>query len=214
MTNTSTIRVFLRNASPTTCFFGAGLLIMASDRLAHAIPVAGALVWVYCLSVLAIHAGSRIFPRQGKKVLFATLASFVASIYMLLLWIISPLSALSTFFALAFIPLIFMASGIFNRIASKSLTDKMLVSLSEALMLGLLIIIFAIIREPIGYASLSLPGGVQGIVLLFSFNGESFLPISLISSSCGALLLLGYILGLYRYYKNAAASAAASKGEK
>jgi hypothetical protein len=36
---------------------------------------------------------------------------------------------------------------------------------------------------------------------LFSFSTESFLPIHVIASSCGALLLLGYLLGLYRYLK-------------
>ena len=210
MTNTPSLRVFLKSASPMTCLCGAGLLIIASDRLAHAVTVAGALVWVYSLSVLAVHAGSRIFPRQGKKTLLVILASFVASFYMLLLWIMSPLCALSTFFALAFVPVICMASGIFERVESKSLTEKVLTSLSEALMLGLLIIIFALIREPIGHLSLSLPGGTQGIILLFSFNGESLLPIRSISSSSGALLLLGYILGLYHRYK----TTSAPKGEQ
>ena len=194
-------RLLWRRTSPSACLSGAGLLIMASDRLAHAITVVGALLWVYCLSVLAVHAGSRIFPRQGRKALLAFLVSFVASFYLLLLWISSPLCALSMFFVISLVPVICMSSGIFDRVASKSLTEKMLVSFSEALMLGLLIAIFALIREPIGYMSLSLPGGTQGILLLFSFDSESFLPIRLISSSSGALLLLGYFVGLYRYYK-------------
>ena len=58
---------------------------------------------------------------------------------------------------------------------------------------------FALIREPLGFLSLSLPGGAHGSVLLFSFNMKSFLPIQLIASSGGALLLLGYFWGLYKF---------------
>ncbi len=61
---------------------------------------------------------------------------------------------------------------------------------------------FALIREPLGFLSLSLPGGAQGIILLFSFEKEAFLPIHVIASSSGALLLLGYGIGLYRYFRS------------
>jgi hypothetical protein len=105
------------------------------------------------------------------------------------------------FFTISIIPVLYMTSGIFERVQSKSLSEKLFDSFLEAAMLGLLIVIFALIREPIGYLSLSLPGGAQGIMLLFSFETESFLPIRLISSSSGALLLLGYFFGLYRYYR-------------
>ena len=174
---------------------------MASDRLAHAITTASALIWVYFLSMLAYHAGSRIFPRWGRSALLVFLTSFVASIFVLLLWIISPLCVLEMFFVISLVPIICMASGIFDRLETHGLSDKLLISFSEAMLLGLLIVIFALIREPFGYLSLSLPGGTQGIILLFSFEEESFLPIRLIASSCGALLLSGYFLGLYRYFK-------------
>ena len=201
---------FWRNASPLTCLCGGGLIIMASDRLAHAITTAGALIWVYLLSMLAVHAGLRIFPRWGRSALLVVLTSFIASIYVLLLWIISPLCILEMFFIISLVPVICMASGIFDRLETQYLYDKLFISFSEAVLLGLLIVIFAIIREPFGYLSLSLPGGTQGIVLLFSFEEESFQPIRLIASSCGALLLSGYFLGLYRYFK----TVETSKGEK
>ena len=192
-------RLFLDGIPPMAWLSGGGLLIMASDRLAHAITAAGALVWVYCLSTLAVHGGTRIFPRQGRVELFAFLNSFVACVFIFLLWIISPICALETFFVISLVPLICLGSGLFERLETLSLREKFFTALYEALIPGILIVIFAIIREPLGFLSLSLPGGSQGIILLFSFDTESFLPLHLAASSSGALLLLGYFLGLYQY---------------
>jgi hypothetical protein len=201
MNNQVKYRIFHSGAMPSAFLSGAALLIMASDRLAHAITVAGALVWVYCLSSLTAHIGAPVFPRQGKTTLLAFLTSFFAGIYLVLLWMLSPLCAIESFFVISLIPMFCMVSGIFKQLETLSLEDTFFDSFSEALILGTLVIIFSLIREPFGFLSLSLPGGTQGIVLLFSFKTESFLPIRLIASSAGALLLLGYFLGLYRYFR-------------
>jgi hypothetical protein len=194
-------RIFHRDSSLGACLSGAALLIMASDRLAHAITVLGALIWVYCLSSLTARAGAIIFPRQGRTMLLAFLCSFFAALYLLLLWILSPLCALETFLVISLIPLFCMTSGFFGRLETLSMADTFFVSASESSILGALMVICALIREPLGYLSLSLPGGARGMILLFSFATESFLPVRLIVSSCGALLLLGYALQLYRYFR-------------
>jgi hypothetical protein len=201
MNNSMQYRIFHSDAAPLVCFSGAALLIMASDRLAHAITVAGALVWVYGFSSLALHIGARIFPQRGRTLLLAFLASFFAGTYLLLIWMLSPLCAMESFFVISLIPLFCMVSGVLKRLETLILEDAFIESCSEALILGTLIAIFALIREPFGFLSLSLPGGAQGSILLFSFKTESFLPIRLIASSAGALLLLGYFLGLYRYFR-------------
>jgi hypothetical protein len=193
--------IFWSNTSPLACLSGVALLFIASDRLAHAIIAAVALVWVYCLSSLTARIGARFFPRRGRRVLIAFLCSFVAGVFLLLLWIISPLCALESFFVISLVPMHCMALGIFKRLETISIEDTFFASLSPSLLLGALIVIFALIREPIGFLSLSLPGGAQGIIFLFTFNSDSFLPISLVAGSSGALLLLGYLLGLYRHLK-------------
>ncbi|MDR0494308.1 MAG: hypothetical protein LBG95_01585 [Treponema sp.] len=194
-------RIFRSNTSPLASLSGVALLSMASDRLAHAILVTGALVWTYCLSSLAAYAGAEFFPRRGKALLLAFLSSFIAGFYLLLIWILSPLCAMEVFFVISVIPMFCMVSDIFNRFATLDLYGTFLDSFFEALVLGVLIVLFAFIREPLGFLSLSLPGGARGIILLFSVNAESFLPVCLITSSSGALLLLGYFLGLYRYFR-------------
>jgi hypothetical protein len=108
---------------------------------------------------------------------------------------------MEVFFVISLIPMFCMVSDVFKRLETLDLYDAFLESFFEALVLGVLIVLFAIVREPLGFLSLSLPGGARGIVLLFSVNAESFFPVCLITSSSGALLLLGYFLGLYRYFR-------------
>jgi len=192
-------RVLWGDLSPFAYLSGGALLIMASDRLAHAITVLFALVWVYCLSSLAAFGGARLFPLRGRSVLFAFLASFVAGLFLMLFSLLFPLAAFQMFFVLAFVPMLCAGSGLWRRLENKSLVQVLRLSLAEALVAGVLIVIIALIREPLGFRSLSLPGGPQGIMLLHPFGEESPLFLRLLSGSFGALLLLGYLLGMYRH---------------
>jgi hypothetical protein len=173
---------------------------MATSRLAYAIAVTGALVWVYGLSVLAAHSGARFIPVRGKSLILIVLASFTGALYLLLLWCICPLTALEVLFLVSLVPLFCAGSGIFKRTESLDLLDATARALSEAVVSGALLLIASLIREPLGFGSLSLPGGSRGITLLFVF-GDGFTPIRLVASSAGALLLLGYGVGLYRHFR-------------
>jgi hypothetical protein len=201
MNQPASLRIFGNNTSLSSCLSGAALLIMASDRLAHAITVAVALIWIYCLSALTVCSGARFLPRRGRTAILAFLASFFAGSYLLLLWFFSPLCALESFFVVSLIPMFCVFSENFERLKAFNLKEALSSSASESLILGSLIVIFSFIREPLGYLSLSLPGGAKGIILIFSFSAESFLPIRLVAIPSGALLLLGYFLGLYRYFR-------------
>jgi hypothetical protein len=96
-----------------------------------------------------------------------------------------------------------MGSGIFNRVKSYDLGEAVTLSCREAGIISLLIVGFALIREPVGFAALSLPGGAQGFIELFSAGSPGgFFPIRVISSSAGALIILGYGLSVYAYFRN------------
>jgi hypothetical protein len=174
---------------------------MASCRLAYAILCAGALLWIYGISVLSVFPARRLFPRRGVRLILAALCSVTGSLYLLLLWIINPLLGLEIFFVVNFASLVCIGSGVFERVRTMDLAEAVSRALSEAAVLALLIIAAALIREPLGYGSLSLPGGRRGIIPLFPSGPERFLPIRIFASSSGALLLLGYGTGLYRYVK-------------
>jgi Na+-transporting NADH:ubiquinone oxidoreductase subunit NqrD len=198
MTGISRCLVLIKKLSPASILPGCCLLIISSGRLSHAITAAGALVWVYGLTTLVIYAAAKFFPRHGRTILISFLASFMAAVYLFILWLLSPLCALESFFAVSLVPVFYIASGVSKRFNALSAEDSFFSSFFEALSLGVLLLAFAIIREPLSFVSLSLPGGQQGSVMLFSFRLESFLPVQLIGSSGGTLLLLGYFWALYK----------------
>jgi hypothetical protein len=175
---------------------------MASCRLAYAILCAGALLWIYGISVLAVFPARRFFPRSGAGLVLAMFCSVSGSLYLLPIWFVNPLLGMEVFFIVNFAALVCLGSGIFERVRTMDPGEAVPRALSEAAVLAFLVIALALIREPLGYLSLSLPGGQRGIVLLFSSGAETVLPIRIFASSSGALLLLGYGTGLYHYFKN------------
>jgi hypothetical protein len=194
--------LFWGTFSPLASLTGGGLLVMATGRLAYAIVAAGALVWTYSLSALAFFPGRRVFPERGKNPVLVFLSAFIGSIYLLLLCFASPILGMETFFFVSLTPLLCTGSGLFERINSLDLDEAVSRAFGEAAVFGGLLIAFSLIREPLGYFSLSLPGGVHGIIKIFSSEEETFLPIHIIAGSAGALLLLGYGVSLYRSFRS------------
>jgi hypothetical protein len=68
----------------------------------------------------------------------------------------------------------------------------------EPLSLGVSMMAFSLIREPLGFAAISIPGGSRGITELFSADGGNSYPMQLLSSSTGALILLAYAIVIFR----------------
>ena len=197
----------LKKISPVAFLPGGCLLIIASGKLAHAVTVVGALAWVYGFTSLVIYTAAKIFPQRGRTWLFFFLASFMAGCYLFALWLFSPFCAIEIFFAVSLVPVFYMVSGVSGRpdVLNGALraADSFFSSFFEAFSLGVLLLAVALIREPLGFVSLSLPGGAQGSVMLFSFNVDLLLPVQLIASSGGVLLLLGYFWGLYNFMNKA-----------
>jgi hypothetical protein len=229
--------------SPLSSLAGGSLLILASNRFSFALVCAGSLLWVYCLTALVVFTARPILPQKGRQGLFVFLSALIGSLYLLLLWFMSPLLVLNTFFFLILSPVCFIASGLLERIwpgdlarsvpadreevtdrgsppgyrkgAQRGIPDTRISggsfavhspgieevlarSFSEAATLGILILALSLIREPIGFAVFSFPGGVQGIVTLFSAEEEGFFPVHIVAASAGALMLLGYGIALFK----------------
>ncbi|MCL2721479.1 MAG: hypothetical protein FWD47_09090 [Treponema sp.] len=182
------------------------------------------LSYTFLLSVLS----GKFFPEKGRLTLFTVIAAFFGSIYLFLFWILSPFAALEVFVLLLLIPLFCAASGIVRQIQSSSeivrpetnhdrlqairkkrsndgiqlnIIEHVSDAISQAASLAVLIIAFSIVREPLSYCSLSVPGTYQGMITIMYFKENAFFPISIFASSAGALLLLGYIICLYQYGK-------------
>ena len=196
--------IFWGNYSPLSALTGAGLMIMASSRLAFAIFCTGALLWTYCLTALAYYSGKKIMPKKGKFIILLFLSSFICSVYLLIISFLNPLLVSITWFFVVLVPPCCIGSGLFENLGTQDMGEIITRVSQEAASLGLVIIAISLIREPIGFGSLSFPGGVWGIVEIFSSKegGEGFFPIRLLSASAGGLLILGFGVAVYRYFRS------------
>jgi hypothetical protein len=175
---------------------------MASTRLAYALTVAGALFWVYGFSVPVFIVSKPVLPQKGLIAALAFLTSFTGSLYLFLLWFVNPILVLGSVFIILLVPGLCIASGIFERVKSYDIGEAVSLACREAAITALLIVGTALIREPIGYASLSIPGGVQGIIELFGAQDSSgFFPIRILAGSAGAFILMGYGLSVYARFR-------------
>ena len=188
--------------SPLSALSGAGLIIMASGRFAFALVCAGALLWVFGFTALIYSCAHPIMPSKGKKIILLFLSSFISGIFMVLISLLNPLLIFGTVFFLVLIPPWCLASGFFEAVESLDPIEVFSRALLEAFALAGIILALALIREPLGMGTISLPGGVNGMVELFSSTGEeTFVAVRIFSVSAGGLLLLGYVTALYRYFK-------------
>ena len=203
---------FWGSLSPLGGLTGVGLLIMACGRLSWAITVAGSLFWVYGLTsfafaFLSLDKVKKILPEKGLVTLFTCLAVFFGSIYILLFWLLCPFAALEVFLLLLLVPLFCANSGVVQQMHSTAehkysdVFDNVSDAISQAASLASLIIAFSIIREPLSYCMLSFPGTYQGMVTIMYFKSGAFFPIGIFAASAGSLLLLGYLICFYQYWK-------------
>ncbi|GHV82464.1 hypothetical protein AGMMS49991_10220 [Spirochaetia bacterium] len=199
--------LFWGSASPLSALTGAGLLILASCRTAFALVTLGALVWVYALTVLAAHFAGPVLPEKGKGMVIICLSSVLGSFYLLFLFLMNPFLALEMSLIISLVPVCCFAADLVKRVGGLKPENALWRALEEALVFGGLIFALALIREPLGFGSLSLPGGSRGIIELFNAGNGVFFPVRIFGSSAGALLLLGYGAALFHRFRNTGTSA-------
>jgi hypothetical protein len=176
-------------------------MVMASSRLAFGIICVGALLWVYGLTSLLYFSSFKIMPQGGKSIILLFLSALVCSIYVLCLSLVNPLLTMETCFFLVLVPPCCVGSGLFKRLESLALGEAFSRSLLESLALGGIIIALSLIREPLGMGSVSFPGGAGGIVEIPGGDYEGGGPVRIFAVSGGGLLILGYGVSLFRYFR-------------
>jgi uncharacterized membrane protein YdcZ (DUF606 family) len=177
-------------------------MIMATNRLAFALTVTGALVWTYGLAVLILSFAKPILPKRGREILWIFLSGFLGSLYLMFIHLGSPYLAMETTFIILLVPLYCIGSGMCRRLEAHDPEESIPRAFLEALVLGGILVALALIREPFGFGTFSFPGGPQGIVTLISFESSLYFPVQIIACSSGGLLLLGYGLTLFRQFRN------------
>jgi hypothetical protein len=184
--------------SPLATLSGGSLLVLASVRFSFALVAALSLLWIYILTSLTLRLP--FLPRQGRDSIVLFLSAFFGGLYLFILTLISPILAMDTLFFLILSPVCCVSSGVLGRAEKLEIGEGVLHSFTEGLDLSALILALALIREPLGYGTLSLPGGTQGGITLVTFPGGTHLPIRIAASSAGAFFLLGYGIALFRRF--------------
>jgi hypothetical protein len=196
---------------PLTTLSAVALMVVASSRLAFAIIALVNLVFVDLLTVLIAETLKRVrlfkhskheiwlFPKNNQKFAHLFLSNFIGCLFFFVHYCISPLLAIETLFIALFVPIFAYSEGIGEKYEDLPLHHAAKNCFFESICLGFLTIIIALIREPLGYATLSLPGGNGGIIELFNKDGTFPFTIEIISASSGAFLLIGFIMIVFRF---------------
>jgi hypothetical protein len=128
------------------------------------------------------------------------LTSLFLSIYVLLTGLLNPILIAGTWFIIIFVCPCCAGSGFFEEADNVDIGDILPQVLMEAAVLSALIIAISLIREPIGLGSLSLPGGISGIIEFFGDEqGGDFFPVRFFSIAAGGFITLGFISAVFRY---------------
>jgi hypothetical protein len=195
---------------PLTTLSAVALVVVASSRLAYAIIALINMVFVYLFTVLISETLKRVrlfkhskheiwlFPKNNQKLVYLFLSNFTGCLFFFVHYCISPLLAIETLFIALFVPIFAYLEEIGGKYADLPLFHAAKKCFLESIYLGFLAIIIALIREPLGYATLSLPGGNGGIIELFNKDGTFPFTIEIISLSSGAFLLIGFIMVGFR----------------
>jgi hypothetical protein len=192
---------FWGRSAPLATLTGAALLILASSRTSYALLTLGALLWHHALLILILSVTKPIFPRRGGDIVVFVLSGVLNSGYFLFLFLLNPFLALEIYLYCLLVPVHGYASRLASRLENMEIEDALFKAVSEAISIGILITALALIREPLGFGSLSLPGGSGGIVRLFVSRESAYFPIRIFTSSAGALILLGYGVTIFNRLK-------------
>jgi hypothetical protein len=144
--------------SPLSAFTGVGLIVIASGRITSALVCLAALLWTNALTMFAAGIGRKVLPEKGSDAVLVFVSSFGSFLFYFFLSLASPFLAMENALCILLCPAFLLASGLYSRVREYDTPEMVFQAVSEALVLGALILALALIREPLGSASVSLPG--------------------------------------------------------
>jgi hypothetical protein len=174
--------------SPLMSFTGLALIVTASCRLSSSVVVLLLLTGIYAVTLSIIFFGKSIIPTKYKTALIIMILTFVSSLFYLAMEMINPVSALESHFIVLLIPVVFLGSRIVQRAEQFSPLEGILFGIKEASILGGIIMMISLIREPLAYGTLSVPF-VGKIVNLLSDPMKERVVLHVFASPLGGFLL-------------------------
>ncbi|MDR2602408.1 MAG: hypothetical protein LBC53_08175 [Spirochaetaceae bacterium] len=189
-------------SAPFSLLSSSMILILASSRMAYALTCVLALLWTFTFTRGLCYALSKITPRFGADLIVVIISAFAANLFYTLWFIINPVLACECRLLIMFSAPVFCLGGFIKEKENREISSLFTEVLRAALSIGILTVAAALIREPLGYGTLSLPYEKNGeIIELFNADAwETHLP-HIVSSASGGLLILGYAFSLLRIIK-------------
>jgi Na+-transporting NADH:ubiquinone oxidoreductase subunit NqrD len=195
---------------PLSVLSVTALLIIASSRFAFALIAAVNLAVISVLMVFIAESLKKLvfprqsggaialFPHKNRHIIYIFLANFTGCVLFFIYYCVLPLLAMETLFITLFVPLFICSENIPEKYAALPLSLAIKHCFFENLSFGVLTMAVALIREPLGYATLSLPGGSGGIIEFFNKADRLPFALEIAALSSGAFILIGFIMVLFR----------------
>jgi hypothetical protein len=183
--------------SPLMSLTGIALIVSASGRFSSAAIVFLLLAGIYTLALSIILFGKTIIPARYKTALVIAIVTFISSLFFLIVELIHPVTALELNLIIFLIPIVFLSSKIVQRIDHLSVGEGIALGMKEALMLGGIILVVALIREPLGYGTLSIPF-VGSMVKLLPDAIRERTALQVFASPVGGFILSACLIALIR----------------
>lgn len=198
MNNSYHSHPFWGNRSPLSSLAGLALILISSSRLAYTLTVSVGLLWIYLLTGISLWFARSILPERGRSLVILAISCFIGALYLWVHLLINPFLGMECFFPILLGPLVYTGSGTAERIQTMDLSEGLAASFFDVLVYCGLSIALSLIREPLGFLSLSFPGGSRGMIFFFAGKTSLLYPVSL---SSGAFLLLGYGIVIYNFLR-------------
>lgn len=183
--------------APFSTMSGAALFLIAGSRLSFAIVAAGSLALVFAAGAAAERPSWYFTSRRYRRLCNMLATSLAGGVYLFGLSLLSPLLAFECALVCALAPAIYMESGadiVRERPPSwRTPAEAALTPVG----LALLTLSSALVREPLAHGTLTLPALSRGLREVLRLPG--FVPVRVIASAAGALLLFAYVLAAFQY---------------
>lgn len=174
---------------------GLALIIAASPRLSCSIIVFFLLMAISVMTLAVMHLGKSIIPEKYKTALIIMIVNFFTSLFYLIIDMINPISALEVYFTVFLIPITFLSSYFEKKAGNLSVSEEIIRGAKQASILGGIIIAVSLIREPLGYGTLSLPFSNKPMHLLPE-SIEEQVVMQVFSAPFGGFIIAACIIAL------------------
>jgi hypothetical protein len=184
--------------SPLMSLTGIALIIAASARLSTSIIVFFLLTIIYTITLSIVHAGKSIIPAKYKTAIVIMIVTFISSLLYFFIVLIDPISSMELYFIVFLIPITFLSSHLETKTSYLSAGEEILLGAKQASILGGIIIAISMIREPLGYGTLSLPFSNKSLYLLpESIQEQAVLQV--FSAPIGGFIISACFIALVRF---------------